>query len=95
VTLKLTDIEWSEQYEVLDDGAVVPSSYTAVAKYSGSYSKTDGGEWITSYECDPLTVTEEFLFSKRQYTAITGRDSYANPLASSLPHATRIINVST
>ena len=39
VTLKLTDIEWSEQYEVLDDGAVVTSSYTAVAKYAGSYSK--------------------------------------------------------
>jgi hypothetical protein len=32
------------------------------------------GEWVTSYECDPLIADDEFLFSKNQYATITGRD---------------------
>ena len=36
--------------------------------------KTDGGEWVSAYECDPISVDSEFLFSKSQYAAITGRD---------------------
>jgi hypothetical protein len=26
--------------------------------------KTDGGEWISSYECDAVTADNEFLLSK-------------------------------
>jgi hypothetical protein len=36
--------------------------------------KTDGGEWVSAYECDPLTVDAEFAFSKSQYAKITGRN---------------------
>lgn len=36
--------------------------------------KTDGGEWISAYECDPVNADAEFLFAKRQYAMITGRD---------------------
>jgi hypothetical protein len=42
--------------------------------YIKNPEKTENGEWVTSYECDPLIVDKEFAFSKRQYAAITGRD---------------------
>ena len=42
--------------------------------YIENKDKTDGGEWVTAYECDPLIADAEFLFSKNQYAAITGRD---------------------
>jgi hypothetical protein len=42
--------------------------------YLKNPDKTAGGEWVTSYECDPLTADAEFLFAKNQYAMITGRD---------------------
>jgi AraC-like DNA-binding protein len=36
--------------------------------------KTDGGEWISSYECDARTADSEFLLAKRRYALLTGRD---------------------
>ena len=36
--------------------------------------KTDGGEWVSSYECDVMTADAEFLLSKQRYTALTGRE---------------------
>jgi hypothetical protein len=39
----------------------------------GSPSKTEDGELISSYECAPETIESEFLLSKRQYHALTGR----------------------
>ena len=41
--------------------------------YSQNAQKTNDGEFISSYECDPKTADEEFLLSKRQYQHITGR----------------------
>ena len=35
--------------------------------------KTNDGEYISSYECDPKIVLGEFLLSKRIYSDITGR----------------------
>lgn len=35
--------------------------------YSQNAAKTNDGEFISSYECDPKTADEEFLLSKRQY----------------------------
>jgi hypothetical protein len=32
--------------------------------YVKNPEKTDGGEWVSAYECDPLTVDAEFAFSK-------------------------------
>lgn len=34
--------------------------------YSQNAAKTNDGEFISSYECDPKTADEEFLLSKRQ-----------------------------
>lgn len=36
-------------------------------------SKTECGEWITSYACDHRTADMEFMLSKREYIAKTGR----------------------
>ncbi|MCD8361987.1 MAG: relaxase/mobilization nuclease domain-containing protein [Lachnospiraceae bacterium] len=41
--------------------------------YSQNAEKTDGGKYISSYECDPKTADQEFLLSKREYHHITGR----------------------
>lgn len=36
--------------------------------------KTNDGEFISTYECDPLIADSEFQFSKREYEHITGRN---------------------
>ena len=49
--------------------------------YSQNAEKTNNGEFISSYECDPKTADEEFLLSKRQYQHITGRQQKNNVIA--------------
>lgn len=41
--------------------------------YAQNPDKTQQGELVSSYECSPLTVDEEFMLSKRQYELMTGR----------------------
>ena len=41
--------------------------------YAKNPNKTNEGEFISAYECDPKTIQGEFLLSKRQYSDITGR----------------------
>ena len=41
--------------------------------YAQNPNKTQQGELVSSYECSPLTVDEEFMLSKRQYELMTGR----------------------
>jgi hypothetical protein len=45
--------------------------------YIKNPEKTESGQWVTAYACDPLIADDEFLFSKNQYAAITGRDQGA------------------
>lgn len=49
--------------------------------YAQNPDKTDGGQWVSSYECSPFTVDEEFLLSKRQYELSTGRSQKNNVIA--------------
>lgn len=49
--------------------------------YSKNEEKTEGGKYISSYECDARTADEEFLLSKRQYEQITGRRHEHNVIA--------------
>ena len=42
--------------------------------YVKNPEKTDGGGLVSAYQCNPAIVDQEFLFSKRQYTAMTGRN---------------------
>ena len=41
--------------------------------YATNPEKTEKGELVSSYECDPVTVDEEFMLSKRKYAQITGK----------------------
>jgi len=45
--------------------------------YVTNPEKTNGGELITAYECDPMICDAEFAFSKNQYAVLTGRDQGA------------------
>ncbi|MDR3209912.1 MAG: relaxase/mobilization nuclease domain-containing protein [Oscillospiraceae bacterium] len=54
-------------------GKTARSALEHSAEYVQNPGKTNGGEWVTAYGCDPLTMTEEFLFTKSQYAAMTGR----------------------
>ena len=46
--------------------------------YVENPDKTNGGELVTAYECDPRTVDAEFALSKRQYETLTGRSQGKN-----------------
>lgn len=42
--------------------------------YAENGEKTENGEYISSYECDPETVDKEFEFTKSRYRQLTGRN---------------------
>ena len=41
--------------------------------YAKNPEKTEKGELVTAYCCDPITVDEEFMLQKRLYFQVTGR----------------------
>ena len=43
--------------------------------YIQNPDKTEQGELVSSYQCSPLTVDEEFLLTKRLYEQTTGLTS--------------------
>ncbi|MFV0381991.1 MAG: relaxase/mobilization nuclease domain-containing protein [Breznakia sp.] len=49
--------------------------------YAKNPEKTNDGELLSSYQCDPRTVQGEFMLSKRQYDDITGRKQASNVIA--------------
>ena len=51
----------------VNKGKTVAQCLADRTDYSQNAAKTNDGEFISSYECDPKTVDEEFLLSKRQY----------------------------
>ena len=55
-------------------GRTVAEALGRVTDYVENPEKTNGGDLVTSYQCNPSIADQEFLFSKRQYAAITGRD---------------------
>jgi hypothetical protein len=57
----------------VNKGKTVAQCLKARTDYSMNEAKSNEGEYISSYECDPKTVDEEFLLAKRQYQHITGR----------------------
>lgn len=57
----------------INKGKTIARCLAERTDYSQNGKKTKGGEYVTSYECDPETADQEFLLSKRQYEHITGR----------------------
>ncbi|MFT8888062.1 MAG: relaxase/mobilization nuclease domain-containing protein [Ethanoligenens sp.] len=49
-----------------------------ILDYVKNPEKTDYGRLITGFECDTRTADAEFLFAKRQYAALTGRERGAD-----------------
>ena len=59
-------------------GRTVAEALGRVTDYVKNPEKTDGGDLVTAYQCNPSTADQEFLFSKRQYAVITGRERKDN-----------------
>lgn len=57
----------------VNKGKTIAQSLGDRTDYAKNPEKTEKGELVTSYQCDPMTVDEEFMLSKRQYEQITGR----------------------
>ena len=54
-------------------GRTVGKAISDIIDYVENPDKTDDGRLISSYQCDSRIADAEFLFSKRQYLAKTGR----------------------
>lgn len=65
----------------VNKGKTVAQCLADRTAYSQNAEKTNDGEFISSYECDPKTADEEFLLSKRQYQHTTGRQQKNNIIA--------------
>lgn len=57
----------------INKGKSIQQCVKARLDYAKNNEKTEDGEFVSSYACDPKTVTEEFMLSKREYYRITGR----------------------
>ena len=49
--------------------------------YAQNPEKTDGGILVSSYECDPKLVEEQFALAKREYQHNTGRENTSDVIA--------------
>ena len=65
----------------INKGKTVAQCLADRTDYSQNAEKTNDGEFISSYECDPKTADEEFLLTKRQYQHITGRQQKHDVIA--------------
>lgn len=55
-------------------GQTIAQSLRDRFDYGQNPDKTQGGELLSAYECDPLTADAEFLLTKAKYKAVTGRE---------------------
>ena len=62
-------------------GKSVAACLKSRTDYAQNTDKTQQGELVSSYECSPLTVDEEFMISKRQYELMTGRRQKSDVIA--------------
>ena len=55
--------------------------FVLIFSYVQNPDKTEQGELVSSYQCSPLTVDEEFLLTKRLYEQTTGRSQKSDVIA--------------
>ena len=65
----------------INKGKTLAQCLEARIDYAQNPEKTEKGNLISSYKCDPITCDEEFLLSKRQYRQFTGREQKGNVIA--------------
>lgn len=58
----------------ISKGETIAQSLADCFDYGQNPDKTQQGELISAYMCDPETADAEFLLSKAKYKAITGRE---------------------
>ena len=58
----------------ISKGETIASSLKDRLDYGKDPEKTQGGQLLSDYGCDHMTVDAEFLLSKERYRAITGRE---------------------
>ncbi|MBR2670853.1 MAG: relaxase/mobilization nuclease domain-containing protein [Oscillospiraceae bacterium] len=62
-------------------GRSVAKSLGERTDYAKNPEKTEKGDLVTTYQCDPFTVDEEFMLQKRQYNQITGKSQHNDVIA--------------
>ena len=62
-------------------GKTIARSLSDRTDYAKNPDKTEKGELVTGYRCDPFTVDEEFMLAKRKYEQITGRHQRRDVIA--------------
>ena len=62
-------------------GRTVAQALGRVTDYVKNPETTNGGDLVTAYQCNPSIADQEFLFAKRQYAAITGRERKDNDVS--------------
>ena len=62
-------------------GKSVAKSLGDRTDYAKNPDKTEKGELVTAYCCDPFTVDEEFMLQKRQYYQTTGKKQHSDVIA--------------
>ena len=65
----------------VNKGKTIAQCLKARTDYAKNPDKTDGGVLVSSYACDPETVDAEFLLSKQEYRALTGRTQKRDVIA--------------
>ena len=65
----------------VNKGKTVAQCLADRTDYSENAAKTNNGEFISSYECDPKTCDQEFLLAKREYLHKRGFDYKGNVIA--------------
>lgn len=65
----------------VNQGKTLAGCLTDRIDYSKNPDKTQGGELISAYQCDPKIADAEFLFSKRQYKTLIGREQQSDVIA--------------
>ena len=62
-------------------GKSIARALTDRLDYAKNGEKTENGELVTAYACDPRTADEEFMLTKQEYLRITGRQPKGDIIA--------------
>ena len=62
-------------------GRSVAACLKARTDYATNPEKTEKGDLVASFECDPMTVDKEFMLTKQKYWQLTGRTQDSNVIA--------------
>lgn len=65
----------------INKGKTLAKTLESRIDYAHNPEKTENGEYISSYECDPKTALEEILLTKRAYRQSTGRQQKNDVIA--------------